>query len=843
VSSAAASPAPSLSEQVRAAFATHHDCILQAAPGAGKSTILPLALLSEPWVGPRKLLMLEPRRLAARAVARRMAQTLGEEVGATIGYRMRLDTRVSAATRIEVITEGVLGRLLQADPALEDVACVIFDEYHERSLNADVGLALCLNARRELAANFRLLVMSATLEAERLSGFLQQAACLSIPGRSFPVQICYLGRGAPLLPGGAESPERLIVPAIERALGERDGHVLVFLPGAGEIRRAQSNLAQQPWAAGLRVLPLYGDLSAAEQDQVLAVDDRQIRKIVLATNIAETSLTIPGVGAVVDSGLARRSRFDPNSGMSRLELMRISRASADQRAGRAGRTGPGMCYRLWSQGAQDSLAAQTPPEISEADLADLALELADWGVADATQLDWLDPPPAAMLAQARALLQRLGALDTDERITPAGREMARLPTHPRLAHMLLAARSSGALGLAAELAAMLSERDLLRRTGRDHDPDLRTRLEILRRESHEAVVDRGARQRVQRTAEQLARLAGDRRAVAARGSDTSPGVLLAQAFPDRIGQRREGDSGRFLLSNGRGAVFSGAQALARAEFIVAVELDDREREARIDLACPLSREELLATMSAQLKETRTVNWDPRSESVIARQRLELGALILEDRPLQQVAAETTIAAMLEGVRQMGLASLPWDPAASNYRARLEFVRRLGRANLEGWPASDDEALFAQLDLWLPMWLGGITRRDQLERLPLQQALRERLSHAQRRELEQLAPVDLVVPSGSHVTIDYLDESAPCVSVRLQEVFGLATTPRVGGGAVPITFKLLSPARRPVQVTRDLAGFWGSSYAQVRKEMRGRYPRHNWPENPLEAAPSRGLKRR
>jgi ATP-dependent RNA helicase HrpB len=843
VNPAAGPPALSLVEQVHAAFASHHDCILQAAPGAGKSTVLPLALLSEPWAADRKLLMLEPRRLAARAIARRMAQTLGEEVGATVGYRMRLDTRVSAATRIEVITEGVLGRLLQADPALEEVACVIFDEYHERSLNADVGLALCLNARRELDARFRLLVMSATLEAERLSRFLERAACLSVPGRAFAVQTHYLGRGAPLLPGGAESPERLIVPAIERALRESAGHVLVFLPGAGEIRRVQSNLGQQPWAAGLRVLPLYGDLSAAEQDQVLAADDGRVRKIVLSTNIAETSLTIPGISAVVDSGLVRRSRFDPNSGMSRLEVMRISRASADQRAGRAGRTAPGVCYRLWSEGAQDSLAAQTPPEISEADLADLALELADWGVADAAQLDWLDPPPAAMLAQARALLRRLGALDAADRITAAGREMARLPTHPRLAHMLLAARGAGALGLAAELAALLSERDLLRRTGRDHDPDLRTRLEILRRESHASTVDRGARQRVQRTAEQLARLAGDRHAVGARGSGAGPGVLLAQAFPDRIGQRREGDGGRFLLSNGRGAVFSGAQALARAEFIVAVELDDREREARIDLACPLTREELLETMAAQLQESRTVSWDPRTESVTARQRLEFEALILEDRPLQQVPAEITVAAMLEGVRQMGLACLPWDAGASNYRARLEFVRRLGRANLKDWPASDDAALLEQLDAWLPMWLHGMTRREHLSRLPLQQALRERLKPAQRRELEQLAPAELIVPSGSHITIDYQDESAPSVSVRLQEVFGLATTPRIGGGAVPMTFKLLSPARRPLQVTRDLAGFWSGSYALVRKEMRGRYPKHNWPENPLEAAPSRGLKRR
>ena len=575
---------------LRAALATHRDAVLRSPPGAGKSTLVPLALLDEPWLRDRKILLLEPRRVAARAIARRMAWLCGEPVGGTVGYRMRLDTCVSRDTRIEVITEGVLTRLLHADPELAGVACVIFDEFHERSLQADLGLALCLDARAALDADFRLLAMSATLDGARVAALLGDAPVVDVPGRQFDVAIHYVGRAAPLLPGTAESLERLVTRTVRQALNETGGDLLVFLPGAGEIRRVQSQLTD---LAGprLRVLPLYGELSAEEQDAALTESPPGVRRIVLATNIAETSVTIPGVTAVIDSGLARRSRFDPVTGMSRLEVTRISRAAAEQRAGRAGRTAPGLCYRLWSEGAHESLAAFAPAEITESDLAPLALDLAQWGSADASRLAWLDAPPAPMLAQARELLQRLEALDAAGSITPLGREMAGFPLHPRLAHMVLSARERGAVPLAAELAALLSERDLLRRAGAPRDPDLRSRLEILHRQPGARSAEHGALQRVRRNAEQFQRLASrglsTQRPVAA-SLTPSPGALLALAFPDRVAKRRETGSGRFLLANGRGAAFPEVTGLGAEAFLVAVELDDREREARIDLAAPLA---------------------------------------------------------------------------------------------------------------------------------------------------------------------------------------------------------------------------------------------------------------
>jgi len=826
---------------LRGALSVHRDAVLQAPPGAGKSTLVPLALLAEPWLGQRRILLLEPRRVAARAVARRMAWLRGEPVGATVGYRMRLDTRVSRDTRIEVITEGVLARMLQSDPELSGVGCVIFDEFHERSLQADLGLALCLDARSALDADFRILAMSATLDGARVAALLDHAPVVDVPGRLFPVATVYVGRGAPLLPGGTESPERLVGQTVRRALAESGGDLLVFLPGAGEIARVQQQLAD---LAGprLQLLPLYGDLSSQDQDAALNESPPGVRRVVLATNIAETSVTIPGVTVVIDAGLARRSRFDPSTGMSRLEVVRISRAAADQRAGRAGRTAPGRCYRLWSEGAQAALAAHTPPEITEADLAPLALDLAQWGAADAGRLAWLDAPPAPMLAQARELLQRLSALDAAGTISAHGREMAALPLHPRLAHMLLAARERGAVPLAAELAALLSERDLLRRGGAARDPDVRTRLEMLRREQGAQPAERGALQRAQRTAAQFQQLAlaGAPRRPAL---PSSPGMLLATAFPDRVGRRRAEGNGRFLLANGRGAAFPAVTSLGAQEYLVAVELDDREREARIDLGASLEAAELEELFGAQIVAEEQVEWDPRSSAVLARRTRRFGALLLEDRPLPAIPPDRAADAMLAGVRQLGIAALPWDPETRNLQARIEFVCRLASAPLGPWPASDDASLLADLDQWLPGWLEGMSRREHLARLPLGEALLARLSGAQRRALDELAPRELAVPSGSRIRVDYVDESAPCIAVRLQEVFGLAATPRIGGGSVPVTLKLLSPAQRPVQITRDLAGFWKSSYLEVRKEMRGRYPRHHWPENPLEAAPSRGARRR
>ena len=840
---------------LRAALAGARDAVLQAPPGAGKSTLVPLALLDEPWLRGRRMLLLEPRRVAARAIARRMASLRNEPVGATIGYRMRLDTRVSRETRLEVITEGVLTRMLHTDPELTGVGCVIFDEFHERSLQADLGLALCLDARSALDADFRVLAMSATLDGARVAALLGSAPVVDVPGREHAVEILYARRGAPLLPGGAESLERAMAPVVRRALEETDGDLLVFLPGAGEISRLQGQLADLA-SSRLQILPLYGELAAQEQDAALNAGPPGVRRVVLATNIAETSVTIPGVTAVIDCGLARRSRFDPNTGMSRLEVVRISRAAADQRAGRAGRTAPGRCYRLWSEGAQQSLAPHTPPEITEADLAPLALDLAQWGSADAGRLAWLDPPPVPMLAQARDLLQRLEAIDAAGQITPLGREMASLPLHPRLAHMLLAARARGAVTLAADLAALLSERDLLRRAGVERDPDIRSRLEILRRDPGAQPADRGAVQRVQRNAEQFRRLAappgagppgaGPGGAAAPDGGVTaavSPGLLLASAFPDRIAQRRREGSGRYLLANGRGAAFGSATGLGAQEFLVAVELDDREREARMDLAAPLTRAELESVFGAQIRSEERVEWDPRSAAVLAHRTRRFGALLLDDRPLEEVPPEAAAAAMLEGLRQLGLEALPWDRETRNLQARLEFVRRLERGAPSGWPASDDAALLEELEQWLPAWLEGMTRAEHLARLELAEALLARLSGVQRRALDELAPRDLAVPSGSRLRVDYVDDNAPCIAVRLQEVFGLAATPRIGGGTVPVTFKLLSPAQRPVQITRDLAGFWNSSYLEVRKEMRGRYPKHHWPDNPLEALPTRGVRTR
>jgi len=829
---------------LRSALETGLAAVLEAPPGAGKSTVVPLALLTEGWARGRRILMLEPRRLAARAVATRMAHTLGEAVGATVGYRMRLDTRVSRDTRIEVLTEGVLTRMLQSDPALEGVAAVLFDEFHERSLQADLSLALTLDARSNLNPALRILVMSATLDGAAVARLLGDAPRISAPGGSFPVTTHYAGSGLPLLPGAArsqDSPERRVAQLIRRALREAPGDVLVFLPGAREIRRVQGELHA---GAQVAVLPLFGDLAAETQDAALQPAAAGTRKVVLATNIAETSLTIPGVRVVVDSGLMRRARFDPHTGMGRLQTQRISRASAEQRAGRAGRTAPGVCYRAWGEGAQASLSAFTPAEIVEADLAPLALELAGWGTRDAAELRWLDPPPAPMLQSARDLLARLGALDAQQRISAHGREMLRLPVHPRLAHMLLRSRPLGLVALAAQLAALLSDRDLLRGGPGDRDADIRTRLELLRGEQTHAALDRATLERARRAARALERQLGESRAPAADAGGTATGVLLAFAYPDRIGRRRGGEDGRYALTSGRGARFAEAQGLARQEFIVAVDLDDSERDARILLAAPLARADLYGQFAAQLTRADAVQWNAREQAVTARHTVKLEELVLEEKPLPQIPAGPAQAAMLAGVRELGLEALPWDREARDLQARVAFVRAtLGAAAAADWPAADDAALAADPEAWLAPWLAGVTRREHLARLSLSEVLRARLTWQQQRELDELAPTHLTMPTGSRIRVDYLDESAPAVAVRLQEVFGLSETPRLGRHGVPVTFKLLSPAQRPLQVTRDLGSFWRGAYAEVRKDMRGRYPRHYWPENPLEAQPTRGVRRR
>jgi ATP-dependent helicase HrpB len=820
---------------LRAVLARHRNAVVEAPPGAGKSTVVPIALLDEPWLRGGKIIMLEPRRLATRAVAARMASTLGESPGETVGYRMRQETRAGKHTRIEVVTEGVFTRMLQSDPALEGVAAVLFDEFHERSLHGDTGLAFALDSQENLNPELRLLVMSATLDGAAVAKLLGDAPVVTATGRVHPVEVHYAGTGLPLLPGGRDSPELAVLRVIKRALAEAPGDMLVFLPGAGEIRRVQGMLSDVGKDAD--VLPLFGELAAADQDAALKPARPGRRKIVLATNIAETSLTIDGVRIVVDSGIERRSLFDPSSGMNRLEVQRISRASAEQRAGRAGRTAPGVCFRLWGEGAERSLAAYAPPEVCVADLAPLALDLAVWGT-QASALRWLDAPPAATLASASDLLRRLGALDAAGKVTPHGRAMQEFPAHPRLAHMLLKARELGAAPLAAELAALLSDRDLLRAGAgpRERDSDVRTRLDALRRGSG---ADRGALDRVRRAQRSFEQQLGNPRG---GQGDAEPGVLLGLAYPDRIGRRRPGADARYQLSNGRGALFASAESIAREEFIVAVDLDDREREAQIRLAAPLAKADLLEHFAPQLQRRDELVWDERTEAVVARRVIRLDELLIEEKPLNEVPRAASAAAMLQGVRSLGVDALPWDDDARDFLARCEFVRKLARSDLGAWPDTSRDSLAQDL-AWLEPFLDGITRRSQLTRVPLMDALRARLTYDQQRKLDELAPTHVRLPTGSNAKIDYVDDNAPIASMRMQEVFGLAATPRIGGGAVPVTFTLLSPGRKPLQITRDLASFWRNAYVEVRKDMRGRYPRHYWPENPLEAEPTRRVKPR
>jgi ATP-dependent helicase HrpB len=825
--------------EIRTALVRERNLVLVAPPGAGKSTVVPLELLREPWVSRRRIVMLEPRRLATRAVAARMASTLGEPLGRTVGYRMRLDTRVSGATRIEVVTEGVLATILQKDPALEDVACVIFDEFHERSLQADLGLALCLDVQANLHDELRLLVMSATLAAEPVARLLRDAPIVQASGRLHPVEVQHLNietrEGGPVL-------TRAVVGAVRRAL-DREGDVLVFLPGAAEIRRAHTALEEARVAQNLLITPLYGDLGQAEQQRALAPAPDGMRKVVLATNIAETSLTIEGVRSVVDSGLERRSRFDPVSGMSRLETRRISRASAEQRAGRAGRVAPGTALRLWSESTQRALEPHTPAEILEADLAPLALELAGWNVADSAQLSWLDPPPAAAFAQARELLARLGALDTSGRITPHGRAMLELRMHPRLAHLMMRARDLDLVALACDLAALLAERDILRVHASERDNDLRVRLDALRdtRWVGESI-DRGALERVRRSAAQYRRQMGIEPGASSHADDDEVAVLLAFAYPDRIAQSRAPGSGRYLLSNGRGASFAGPQTLAQAEFLVIPELDAGEREARIFLAAPISRAALERECAADIVEEEIVRWDARERAVIAARVRRLGALAIDNRPLARPDEGQVRAALVDGIRELSIVALPWDRDTREWQARVRFVRALPAEREAGWPDVSDAALTASLETWLAPWLQGMSRADHLSRVDLRSALESRLDWKLRQRLETLAPIQLAVPSGSRVRIDYQDGDTPVLSARLQELFGWRETPRIGGGTVAVLIKLLSPARRPVQVTRDLASFWRTGYAEVRRELKGRYPKHYWPEDPLQAQAVRGTRR-
>jgi len=817
--------------------------VLQAPPGAGKTTRVPLALLTEPWMAKKRLLMLEPRRLAARAAAARMALNLGQPVGETVGYRMRLEQCVGSRTRIEVLTEGVLTRMLQTDPSLEGVGLVIFDEFHERNLTADLALALCLDVQGVLNESLRMLAMSATLDSRPLAQLMGDAPVITCTGKEFPVTTRYVGRG------NGPSLSQHVAETIRTAVKRYDGSILVFLPGAAEIRNVQNSLDRSDLGPGCRVVPLYGHLSREEQQRAIDPPPGGLRKIVLATPIAETSLTIEGIGVVVDSGYRRAPCFDVASGMTRLITLPVSRASADQRSGRAGRLGPGVCLRLWDQNAHHLLAAHNRPEILETDMTPLALELAVWGVNDPEQLKWLEPPPKAAFKKAQRLLGDLGALSVIDKetgdgpgvdmVTAHGRQMAELAMHPRLAHMVLKARDAGAGALACRVAAILSERDFIRFAPGAYDADLRLRLDVLqtvqagRRWAEPAVqIDYAACRRIRKTIELFKKRLGIARQ---KDGETRVGKILAWAYPDRIARRRPGTQGRYLMVNGGGAYFNVPEPLSAEEYLVVAGLDGNRREARIFLAAGYDETDLNAQYGHRVEETARVEWDPHARAVQSETVHKLGALTLTAEPFTLAPPQRVIQAMIAGIRGQGLACLPWTKSLRTWQSRVLFLQRLD-AGQTSWPDVSDDTLSDTLEKWLAPYLHGITRLKKLKGLDLKNALYTHLSWHQHRLLDELAPTHYIVPSGARTPIDY-SVGPPVLAVRIQQLFGAVATPDIGGGRQPLVLHLLSPAGRPMQITQDLTGFWANSYHEVKKSLKARYPKHYWPDDPLHARPT------
>jgi ATP-dependent helicase HrpB len=800
---------------LKSALAARNVAVLVAPPGAGKTTVVPLALLKEPWVQGRKLIVLEPRRLAARAAATRMATTLSEAVGDTVGFRVRLQSKVSARTRIEVVTEGVFTRMIAEDPALDGVAAVLFDEFHERSLDADLGLAFARDAQGVLREDLRLLVMSATLDGARIAALLDEAPIIRSEGRAFPVETHYLGRDP------AARLEDQAARAVRKALGEQTGSLLVFLPGQGEIRRTETLLTER-LPPGVVLAPLYGAMDPREQDRAIEPAPPGLRKVVLATSIAETSLTIEGVRVVIDCGQSRVPRYDPASGLTRLDTVRVSQSGAEQRRGRAGRTEPGVCYRLWDEPETRALAPFSRPEILEADLSGFALALAQWGARDASGLAFLDPPPAGAYAEARAILERLEALDEAGALTAHGKLLARLPLAPRLAHMVAVGAAHGQAQRAALIAAVLSERGL-GGTG----VALGDRLE--RFEADRAPKARDARTLAGRWASAVER---------GRGAPLGDGLLLAAAFPERIAKAR-GKPGEFRLANGRGVYLEPHEALAREPWLAVGELGGGAARDRVLLAAPIDLAELEAVFADQIRAEDRLETDAQGR-VRAKRVRRLGELTISERVIDKPDPVLLAGALLDQVRREGLSALPWGEASLSFRARIGFLRGLDG---EAWPDLSDEVLLAGLDDWLTPVLAGCASLARLNPESLDGALRTLVPWEQQRAADREAPARLTVPTGSSAAIDYAAEGGPRVEVRVQELFGLAQHPSVAGGRVPLTLALLSPARRPVQLTKDLPGFWKGSWKDVRTEMRGRYPRHPWPENPLEAQPTTRAKPR
>ena len=797
--------------------------VLVAPPGAGKTTRVPLALLDAPWLQGKRILILEPRRLAARAAAARMAETLREEVGGTVGIRARLDTRVGSKTRIEVVTEGVFTRLILDDPTLEGIGAVLFDEFHERSLDADLGLALALDAQQGLREDIRLLVMSATLDGARVAALMGDAPVIESEGRAYPVETRYLGRDA------TRRIEDQVAEAIRRALRTDSGSLLVFLPGQGEIRRVERLLQESIANEAIEIAPLYGAMDKAAQDKAVEPARPGIRKIVLATSIAETSLTIEGVRVVIDSGLARIARFEPDIGVTRLETVRVSRAAADQRRGRAGRTEPGTCYRLWDEGATQSLAPFADPEIRAADLRGLLIDCAAWGVADPPALSWLDPPPAPALAEARADLLRIGALDPDGRLTERGKAIRALPLPPQLARMVVDAAELGAASEAAEIAALLVERGL----GGDA-VDLAHRLAAFRRERSRRAED--MRRLAQGWARQVASVRSE------RDGDVSPARLLALAYPDRIAKAR-GQAGQFLLANGRGAALDASDALARQPYLVVAEMTGRAAATRILAAVPLDEMELGRIAGERIETRVEISFDAGALALRARRARKLGAVTLASDTMPVPPGEASAAALAEGVLGLGADRLPWTAAQTQFRDRVAFLRSadLARGAESDWPDLSQEGL-ASPD-WLAPHLLGVTSLAGIGADRLDAALHALLPWDLRKRLDEEAPTSFEAPTGIRHRIDYEGEGAPILAIRVQELYGLETHPAIARGRLPLTLHLLSPAHRPIQITRDLKGFWTGSWSAVKTEMKGRYPRHPWPDDPTQALPTTRVKPR
>jgi ATP-dependent helicase HrpB len=802
---------------LKTALAASPCAVLVAAPGAGKTTRVPLALRDEAWLRGRKIVMLEPRRLAARASAKRMADTIGEAVGETVGYTVRLERKVSVATRIEVVTEGILTRRLQKDPELSDVGLLIFDEFHERSLDGDLGLALALDVQRGLRDDLRILVMSATLDSEGLSKHLGDVPVVSASGRMFPVGVTHLDRPTKF---------SLIddtVKIVARALREVQGSLLVFLPGEGEIRRVEEKLLNGDLPANCDVRPLYGAMALAEQDEAIRASPSGRRKIVLATTIAETSLTIEGIEAVIDVGLKRVPRFDPGSGMSSLETVRVSQASAEQRKGRAGRLGPGHCYRLWPEMETRALAAHDEPEIRVAELSGLVLEMARWGVSSVDGLPWYEVPPRAAFAQAQDLLKRLCAVDPGGAITAHGRAMAELPLHPRLAHMVIGGREMGAGQSAAEIAALLSERD---GAARDASIDVEQRLMMLRG---------GAKERWKQTVRQILDLTSGITPVVKldsrlRGNDeVGAGVLVGLAYPDRIGRKR---GRRYLLASGAGAVLPEHDNLNKSEWLAFAQVDGASGDGKARLAAALTDREIEKHFADLIAESEGVFWDAKANAVKAGLTRKLGAIVLQEKPAASIDPSLTAAAMLQGVREMGLHVLPWTDGSRGLRARVSFLARVMPD--AGFPELRDAALTETMGEWLLPYLSGMLRKADLARLDMHQILQSLVPHALLSRIEKLAPQRMTVPGGGSYRIDYDVDGDPVLSVRLQEMFGMQSAPQVADGRARLKIVMLSPGMKPVAVTQSLETFWVQGYPDVRKDMRGRYPKHSWPEDPLTA---------